>query len=100
MKRLLLIPLVFFLSSCSNNNYSSRTEAKIACKKWSEEGFLIVWDSIDYLLSDEPTSRWCVFEKETRQYLGFSYYQIKKGEKYPTKNDIPKNKRVMKRFLY
>lgn len=105
MKRLLLIPLVFFLVSCSTNNYGSRAEAKSACDKWTKKGFVIRWKSKyfnqvkDTGLGEAP-SKWCVYEKETRQYLGYSYYEVKKGKIYSSANDIPDARGIEKRFRY
>tara|TARA_B100001248_G_C27010556_1_gene287431 strand:+ start:56 stop:355 length:300 start_codon:yes stop_codon:yes gene_type:complete len=99
MKRLLLIPLVIFLISCENNNYGSRAEAKTACEKWSKKGFIIKWEW-EYSGLGEAPSKWCVYEKETRQYLGYSYYRVKKGKIYSSANDIPDNRGVEKRFRY
>lgn len=53
MKRLLLVPLVFLLTSCS---YGSRYEALQACYKWREK----FRNSVPY----------CHYEDHTNQILG------------------------------
>tara|TARA_Y100000991_G_C21823066_1_gene284741 strand:+ start:44 stop:478 length:435 start_codon:yes stop_codon:yes gene_type:complete len=95
-KLLFLIPL--FLVSCSSDQYASKKQAYAACKEWEAKG-----DKVKYTFSRaeliEPLNldvdklslknyklkyidafhpiRFCELEKETNQYLGSIYNELK-----------------------
>ena len=98
MKPLLLAPLflLLLLASCSSGKYESKKQAYAACKEWKAKG-----DEVKYTYKDvdilEPMGvdkwdpkkykirnieafrsiRFCELEKETNQYLGSIYIELK-----------------------
>ena len=128
MNKLLLIPLLISLGSCSFNKYPSKTQAKLACDEWvSEGGFYdlkinefkrefedirleeIIKEDDSKLRPDiksvqdlfnsarefrevktlkirnypeqtiEERRRYCIEEKETKQFLGYEF-KVSKGK--------------------
>ena len=91
MKRLLLVPLIFFLGSCS---YGSRHQAMEACLKWAKEG-----GTIKTYFSDKLLRRKCKVEKETRKVIGQQNMAVKKGAIYK-KGEYSEESKVIKLFKY
>ena len=100
----LLFASVFSLStfvvSCSSNKYSSFSEAQKACEKWEENSIEIrtIWGK------DEGSfpSKYCVYEKETRQILGWEFVTAKEDKFYSPKEraKLLKKESVTKRFYF
>ena len=100
----LLFPLIIFLAGCSNGYYGSLAESRDACKKWANNGFDIKWRAGYAKNGIKPIntfpSRECQYEKETRQFLGYSYHQAIKGKLYSSIQEVPKDWVVKKRFKF
>ena len=84
MKSLLLFPflITLLLSSCSGNKYNSAYEAQKACEQWLGEGF---WAKYQVLIDGKfyerrRFNRDCIYESETRQYIGEEDISVKKGD--------------------
>ncbi len=95
MKRLLIFPflITLLLSSCSSKKYNSKYEADRACKDWKDKGFSYTYEWIatyvpDKIYTDSSFSRRCIYESQTRQYVGKEnisvknkFYGVKEWEK-------------------
>ena len=101
MRRLLLAPLflLLLLASCSSDQYASKKQAYAACKKWEAKGDEVKytfrrlefleplalidrdnWSPDKYKLKNVEafqSIRFCELEKETNQYLGSIYIELK-----------------------
>ena len=89
MKRLLLAPLCFLLTSCG---YSSNYEANIACSKWAEAGG-------EYTVEYAPgigtySIRHCREDGKTNKILGIETKGLKKGKTY----DVVETYRLVVKF--
>ena len=89
MKRLLIFPflITLLLSSCSGKKYNSKYEADRACEEWEEKGFRYEYEWIskwapDKIKKDWSFSRRCIFESQTRQYIGKENISVKKNVFY------------------
>ena len=103
MKRLLLLIVAAIgLSSPSEANwsnlfgrYGSFTEAKRACDKWTNNG--INYKSRSPWGTFPRNSRFCQYDKETRQLLGWEYQNVEENKIY-VKGWL--DKKVTKRFYF
>jgi len=102
MKRLLLSPLFLFLlllANCSSGKYDSKKQAYAACKEWAAKGDEVKytfrrleileplalldrdkWGPDQYKIKNVEafqSIRFCELEKETNQYLGSIYFELK-----------------------
>jgi len=109
MKRLLLVPLLvtLLLTSCSRNKYNSSYEAEEACREWESNGFRYSYEDDDYVRKNgvavypykytvrvkSRASRRCIYEYETRQYIGKENISVKKNAfiKYDDWQKLEKN---------
>ena len=100
MKRLLLAPLILVLSSCS---YGSYYEAQQACRKWASKGGSYQYE---YLITSNSTRlissniRYCQLEERTRQLLGFTDTNKRKGSFYKSGTRPDKKIKLIKKFKY
>tara|TARA_A100001388_G_C28693383_1_gene462443 strand:- start:446 stop:745 length:300 start_codon:yes stop_codon:yes gene_type:complete len=99
MKETILIVFLTLLSSCSLNKFGSYTEAQIACFRWKNNG-------IEYKVRSKPgisgtqsfRSRYCQYDKETRQFLGWEYQKVEANKIYKERPFF--DKKVTKRFYF
>ena len=103
MKRLLL-PLLATIAltnaveaNWSNlfGKYGSFTEAKKACDEWAKDGFTYKKRSPWGTFSRK--SRFCQYDKETRQLLGWEYQNVEENKIYVNER---LNSKVIKRFYF
>ena len=95
MKHSTLIVFLTLLSSCSLNKFGSYIEAKIACCRWENNGINFKYKNKWGTQSKE--SRFCQYDKETRQYLGWEYQKVEENKIYLV---YPTNVKVKKRFYF
>ena len=100
----LLIPLIgaFALPTTVEANwsnwfgrYGSFTEAKRACDKWANDG--IKYKTRSSWGTFPRKSRFCKYDKETRQFLGWEYQNVEENMIY-VKGRL--NSEVKKRFYF
>ena len=103
MKRLLL-PLLAALALPNSveanwlnwvGRYGSFTEAKRACDKWTNNG--INYKSRSPWGTFPRKSRFCQYDKETRQLLGWEYQNVEENKIYINGR---LDKKVTKRFYF
>jgi hypothetical protein len=89
MKRLLIFPvfITLLLSSCSGKKYNSKYEADRACEEWKEKGFSYTYEWSPKYVPDQINtassfSRKCIYESQTRQYIGKENISVKKNVFY------------------
>ena len=75
MKKLLLLLFPILLAGCSTGKYGSLSDARSACANWENYGFLFEWEN-KFSKPKLPT-RFCSYDEDTRQYLGFEYPDVK-----------------------
>ena len=75
--------------------YGSFTEAKRACDKWTNNG--INYKSRSPWGTFLRKSRFCQYDKETRQLLGWEYQNVEENKIYVKGRLV---KKVMKRFYF
>ena len=75
--------------------YSSFTEAKRACDKWANDG--INYKTRSPWGTFSKKSRFCQYDKETRQLLGWEYQNVEENKIYL---NGWLDKKVTKRFYF
>ena len=75
--------------------YGSFTEAKRACEKWANDGIIFTTRSPWGTFS--KNSRFCQYDKETKQYLGWEYKNVEENKIYVNQRFDSK---VAKRFYF
>ena len=121
MKRLLLLPLIFLLTSCG---YGSRYEAEEACSDWEGGGgfyWIVRQETVNKYewvglgsyrrkvltpvkedVTDAKLVRRCKTEEDTNQVIGMEMQGVKRLDEY-NRYDLNKKKnfyKVVKRFKY
>ena len=96
MKRLLIFPflITLLLSSCSGKKYNSKYEANRACREWKNNGFEYSYEYTDFIRDKygqavspyeytirtfSSDSRRCIYESQTRQYIGKENISVQKN---------------------
>ena len=121
MKKLLFI-LPILLVGCSGK-YQSRSQAYSACNEWADKGGVAkyLYKTVEFLdpnmdfnnpsidfdkiraktITKTRYLRFCELERETNQFLGGTYYKLKKSKTYTEKEirDLNQTK-IIKNFKY
>ncbi len=76
--KILIFLFPIFLAGCSISKYGSLSEAESACRNWEDGGFSFEWEN--KFGKRKWSTRFCSYEEETMQYLGFEYRNVKKNK--------------------
>ena len=102
-----------YLSPSTNffGKYRSKAEAKEACNIWVKKGVKFSFEVSGkplggrylYLTKNgyvlETENRYCKFEKETNQYLGYEFTRVKENQHFKANEKNKRNERKIKKYF-